>query len=237
MLTQLPSRPSPPNTRQLVQSPQLVLATLQAATLNSVGSSVAARPPQLPNPYQTFQGMLPRQQGAIVPAPPTQVPLTATHQGLSTLNFVMGGTSLQQPQAMLLLQHQQQLQALQQQARIQRGLATLPGRTGGSEITPPPAKRHAMELPYHPGLPQHTHQLSPASAAAVASFPPAPQPPTNFTQQLNSPQLPIGMLRGMTLPPPPPPPAQLRPTVASPLTMSSMATGYTGRTAHWQQQK
>lgn len=222
LLTQLPPRPSP--ILQLAQSPQVTLAALQAMSLSSagVGSTVAARLPGLPNPYQTFQGVLPRQVLT------TSLPPTVTPPGLS-YSTIMGGALQQQQQAttLLLQQQQQQLQLLQQQALIQRGLATLPVRTGGSEMTPPPAKRHAMELPYQPGLPQHMNQIS----TGAVGFPP---PLANYPQQLNSQPGPFG---SPGLPPPPPPVAsssQPRPI------MPTAVTGYIAMPAGsmpWQQQK
>lgn len=250
-----------------LQAPAATLNTVATNAAAAAGTRLPAVP-NLYQTFQNT--VPPGQQGATVLPPPMQPNMTATPQGLgySTLGTAgglgnsvggigntMGGLSrtvvglgstaggmpLQQPQTLLLLQQQQQqLQALQQQALIQRGLATLPARTDGSEVTPPPAKRHALEVPYRPGLPQHVHQLSMATAAATSAYPPRP-PLTNFPQQLNSPQtgLSLGMLGGMTLPPPPPP-VQLRTTMALPPTMPAAASSYTGRTAgsmHWQQQK
>lgn len=236
-LAQLP--PHPPPTHQLAQSPQVAMANLQATGLSSagLGSTMVVRPPVMPNPYQTFQGVLLRQ--GVISVPSTQPTLAATPQGLnySTLNLAAAGgvASLHSPQTTLLLHQQHQLQQLQQQARIQRGLATMPARTGGSELTPPPAKRHAMELSYRPGMPQYVHQLS----TGAVGFPPRP---ANFPQQQQPGLFVPPPPPGMTLPPPPPVPSastQLRPAMALPPMMPVTTTGFPVRpagTLPWQQQ-
>lgn len=116
--------------------------------------------------------------GSLAPLPnvSTQQPLA-----YSTLNVPIVGTNTlhtltQQPIRSALPQHQS--------LSIRRLSNNPTVRPGGAELTPPPAKRPAVEMTYRPGIPHHTPQLQGA---------PPPQLPANFSQ-----------LTGTPLQPPPP---------------------------------
>ena len=253
VLTQQLQRPPAPTHQQLM-SPQVPLANLQTVPLGSTvsaGTTVPLRPtagaPIMLNPYQTFQsvprpGIQPTQQSTLIASMP---------QAFSSLRVGMNATTSLQPLAppgaisqtalLQLQQQQQQLQQLQQQQQqqqqqvhLQRGLTALPVRTGGSELTPPPAKRHAMEMPYRPGLPaqQHPHIVR----QLPTGYPPQSQ--TTYPQQLGSQlQYVAAPPTALTLPMPPSHSTTPSPQLVLP-TQGASAPGFPNtRTAQqtWQQ--
>ena len=184
--------PLPTRQQQLAASPQLPLSSLQAM-VGGVAASGVALPPQPPGPplpplpsgtlnYTAFhhQQQSAMHTGVVQPSPATTPlpqpppPAVAAAPGYSTLSTVQQLTHLQQ--------QQQVLQAMQ------RGLTAV--RTGGPEITPPPAKRHAMETSYHPppGVPQHQLLSSFASQTSGYAAQQLGTPPTSVSHLFPSPR-------------------------------------------------
>lgn len=128
------SMPPPPNLFQSFQGPPPVGVLSATATGGSgrVVGRTAATPPPPPPPLPSAATLTPQPLGFPLNPPPV----------LGTAN----STALQS-QTTLLQQQQQQQQLLRGISGLQRSV----------ELTPPPAKRHAVELPYRPGIPQHTH--------------------------------------------------------------------------------
>lgn len=261
----LPPHPQAPPTPQQQQlaSPQLPLSTLQPPTPSLGAVTPPTGSPLPPRTLATgipnYQAFAPQGAGVGVLTPPSLPPTRPGQQqqqqlppGQPTpptaaipqppLGFSALSMGLHQLSQAALLQQRQQL-ALR---HVQRGLAGRTSVGGAPEVTPPPAKRHAPESPYHPGLPQPAtavataHQLLAAAGGVAPSgvFPPQVLPPTNYQpQQQQQQQTASHMFASPSsslhspLPPPHLPPSlasstQLRPPQAPP----TLPGGFRGRT-------
>lgn len=238
LLTQLP-RPSTRQQQAPLPSPQMNPSSLQTASLvgavTTGGTLPVPRPPGIHNQsYQTFQS------SALSRLNLPTLPITPQLLNYSTLNVGVGSSTLHQHsqlQSALLLQQQQQ----QLQQQVQRGL-TLPARTGGPELTPPPAKRHAMDAVSYrstmglPPTPQRAQLLLGAAGLSGLGYPQPHvqqlQQQASYMQQLSTQAQAaaghmFGTPSGLPIIPPPPMANQLRPVVLPTL---QGATGFAAGT-------